>query len=52
MNNSTRERGSPLECFPGQLTPRLYERVVEVLRVRHYSELAGRTPFDDSRSTV
>ena len=37
MNNSTRERRSPLGCFPGQPTPRLYDRVVEVLRARHYS---------------
>lgn len=38
MNNSTLvERGSPLGCFPGQPTPRLYDRVVEVLRARHYS---------------
>ena len=27
-------------------------RVVEVLRVRHYSELFGQKHFDDSRSTV
>jgi hypothetical protein len=26
--------------------------VVEVLRVRHYSELFGQKHFDDSRSTV
>ena len=37
MNNSTRERRSPLGCFPGQPAPRLYDRVVEVLRARHYS---------------
>jgi hypothetical protein len=47
MNNSTRERGSPLGCFPGQPTPRLYDRVIEVLRLRHYSELAGQINFDD-----
>jgi hypothetical protein len=47
MNNSTRERGSPLGCFPGQPTPRRYDRVVEVLGVRHYSELAGQKRFDD-----
>ena len=37
MNNSIREHRSPLGCFPGQPTPRLYDRVVEVLRARHYS---------------
>ena len=47
MNNSTQERGSPLGCFPGQPTLRLYDRVVEVLGVRHYSELAGQKHFDD-----
>jgi hypothetical protein len=47
MNNSTREGGSPLGCFPGQPTPRLDDRVVEVLRVWHYGELAGQKHFDD-----
>jgi hypothetical protein len=28
------------------------DRVVEVLRVRYYSELFGQKHFDDSRSTV
>jgi hypothetical protein len=38
MNRSTLvERCSPLGCFPGQPTPRLYDRVVEVLRSRQYS---------------
>ena len=37
MNNSSACRRSPLELFPGQPTPRLYDRVVEVLRTRHYS---------------
>ena len=37
MNNSSRERRSPLVCSPGQPIPRLYDRVVEVLRARHYS---------------
>jgi hypothetical protein len=37
MNNSTREGGSPLGCFPGQAIPRPYDRVVEVLRAWHYS---------------
>jgi len=44
MNNSTRERRSPLGCFPGQPTPRLYDRVVEVLRARHYSRRTGKRP--------
>jgi hypothetical protein len=47
MNDSNYERGSPLGCFPGRPTPRLYDRVVEVLRVWHYSELAGQKHFDD-----
>jgi len=29
MNTSTRARGTPLGCFPGQPTPRLYGRVVD-----------------------
>jgi site-specific recombinase XerC len=37
MNNSPGDRRSPLGLFPGQPTPRLYDRVVEVLRTRHYS---------------
>ena len=37
MNNSVADRRSPLGLFPGQLAPRLYDRVVEVLRTRHYS---------------
>jgi hypothetical protein len=37
MNNSTRECRSPLGCFPGQPTPRLYDRVMGVLGARHYS---------------
>ena len=43
MNNSTRERSSPLGCIPGRLTPRLDDRVMEVLGVRHYSEPVGNT---------
>jgi hypothetical protein len=46
MNNSTRERGSPLGCS-GQATPRRYDSVVEVLGVWHHSELAGQKRFDD-----
>ena len=30
MNNSAAYRPSPLELVPGRLTPRLYDRVVEV----------------------
>ena len=37
MNNSVADRRSPLGLFPGQPAPRLYDRVVEVLRTRHYS---------------
>ena len=38
MNVSTLvQRRSPLGCFPGQSAPRLYDRVVEVPRARHYS---------------
>ncbi len=37
MNNSTANRRSPLGLLVGQPVPRLYDRVVEVLRSRHYS---------------
>jgi integrase len=37
MSTSAADRRSPLGLFPGQLAPRLYDRVVEVLRTRHYS---------------
>ena len=37
MRNSAANRRSPLGLFPGQPTPRLYDRVVEALRTRHYS---------------
>ena len=37
MDNSTAPHRSPLGLFPGQSAPRLYDRVVEVLRTRHYS---------------
>ncbi len=40
MNNSTGDRRSPLGLFPRQPTPKLYDRVVEVLRTRHYSRRA------------
>jgi len=37
MNNSPADRRSPLGLFPGQPTPRICDRTVEVLRTRHYS---------------
>ena len=37
MNNSWADRRSPLGLFPGEPTPRFYDRMVEVLRTRHYS---------------
>ncbi len=37
MNNSTADRRLPLGLFPGQPTPRLYDRVAELVRTRHYS---------------
>lgn len=37
MSKSLADRRSPLGLFPGQPMPRLYDRVVEVLRTRHYS---------------
>jgi len=37
MNNSPANRRAPLGMFPGKPTPRLYDRVVEALRTRHYS---------------
>ena len=37
MNHPAAERRSPLGLFPGQTAPRLYDRMVEVLRTRHYS---------------
>ena len=36
MTYSTAYLRSPLGLFSGQLAPRLYDRVVEVLRTRHY----------------
>ncbi len=35
--NPVSSSGGPLGLFPGQPAPRLYDRVVEVLRARHYS---------------
>jgi site-specific recombinase XerC len=37
MNNSPAARRSPLGLFLGEPTPRLYDRVVGVLRTRHHS---------------
>ena len=37
MSNSAAGGRSPLGLFPGQPAPRLYDRVVEALRSRHYS---------------
>jgi len=37
MDHATALRRSPLGVFPGQPTPRLYDRVVEVPRALHYS---------------
>lgn len=34
---ATHQRRSPLGLFPNQGTPRLYDCIIEVLRVRHYS---------------
>lgn len=37
MTPVTRQRRSPLGLFPDKPAPRLYDCIVEVLRVRHYS---------------
>jgi hypothetical protein len=37
MTTAALERRSPLGLFPDKPVPRLYDRVVETLRVRHYS---------------
>lgn len=37
MNAVASQRRTPLGLHPGQPTPRFYDRVIEVLRVRHYS---------------
>jgi hypothetical protein len=37
MNGSAADRRPPLGLFPGKSAPRLYDRLVEVLRTRHYS---------------
>lgn len=36
MTTATQQRRSPLGLFPDKPVPRLYDRIVEVLRVRHY----------------
>ncbi len=43
MGTSGANRQSPLGLFPAQPTPRLYDRVVEVLHTRHYSRLTEQT---------
>jgi len=43
MGCSPADRQSPLGLFPAQPTPRLYDRVVEVLRTRHYSRRTEQT---------
>ena len=37
MPAATQQRRSPLGLFPDKPSPRLYDRIIEVLRVRHYS---------------
>ena len=37
MTATTQQRLSPLGLFPDTPVPRLYDRMVEILRVRHYS---------------
>lgn len=37
MTATTQQRRSPLGLFPDKPAPRFYDRMVEVLRVRHYS---------------
>jgi integron integrase len=37
MSTASLPRPAPLGLFPDRPTPRLYDRIVEVLRVRHYS---------------
>ncbi|MEX0701991.1 MAG: phage integrase N-terminal SAM-like domain-containing protein [Planctomycetales bacterium] len=37
MSTATRERLPPLGLFPDKPAPRLYDRIIEVLRVRHYA---------------
>ena len=50
MNNSVADRRSPLGLFPGQPAPRLYDRVVEVLRTRHYTCRTERAYIHSIRS--
>jgi hypothetical protein len=46
MNNSTRERGLPLGCSPGQPTPVRYDRVSELAGQEHCDEVAARCERD------
>ena len=41
MNNSTANGRSSLGLLVGQPVPRLYDRVIEVLRSRYYSRRTG-----------
>ncbi len=41
MNNSPANLRSVLGLFPGKPAPRLYDRVVEALRTRHFSRRKG-----------
>jgi hypothetical protein len=36
MTTATQQRRIPLGLFPDRVSPRLYDRIIEVLRVRHY----------------
>ncbi len=45
MTAGPRKRRSPLGLFPDKPTPRLYDRTVEVLRVRHDSRRAEQAYF-------
>ena len=44
MTTSSEQRRSPLGLFPDKPAPRLYDRMVEVLRVRHYARRPKRLP--------
>lgn len=44
MNNSPAKRRIPLELFPAQLTPSLFNRLVEVLRTCRWRSLVMLTP--------
>ena len=52
MNNSTANRRLPLGLFPGQPIPRLYDRMVEVLRTRHCSRRSANAVVRANRSVM